>query len=167
MRHGSDWYKREPAAYLGGVQGLTAKEHAVYAVTLDLIYAHGGAINNDPSWIAGWISDMGSAAVRKALAMLCKRGKLSIVGNHIEAMSPPEYSGPDRLPISLETRRHVTERDGKRCGYCGDEAGPFEIDHVLPVCLGGGNDFENLKISCRTCNRSKGGKTLSEWRGLQ
>jgi uncharacterized protein YdaU (DUF1376 family) len=83
MKHGSDWYKRDPQSYLGGVQGLSAKEHAVYSVVLDLIYAHGGSVNNDPRWIAGWISDMGAAAVRKAIASLADRGKLMIEGDQI------------------------------------------------------------------------------------
>ena len=40
--HGADWCKREPQAYLGGVVGKTARQHAVYSVTLGLIYAYGG-----------------------------------------------------------------------------------------------------------------------------
>lgn len=33
---------------------------------------------------------------------------------------------------------------------------PFEIDHIVPICEGGDNNIENLKLSCRNCNRSKG-----------
>ena len=78
MKHGADWYKREPLAYLGGVQGMKAAHHAVYGVVVDLCYVHGGAVNNDPKWIAGWIGDMGSAAVRKAIADLIEMGKLFV-----------------------------------------------------------------------------------------
>ena len=77
-RVGLDWYKREPVAYLGDVQGLTSKEHAVYSVVIDLLYVHGGAIRNDPKWIAGWISDMGSSSVRKALASLEANPRITI-----------------------------------------------------------------------------------------
>jgi hypothetical protein len=49
MKSGTDWYAREPIAYLGGVQGMTARQHAVYSVVVDLLYIHGGSINNDPS----------------------------------------------------------------------------------------------------------------------
>lgn len=83
MRNGSEWYKREPVSYLGGVQGMTAREHAVYSIVLDLIYVHGGAINNDPKWIAGWISDMGSAAVKRTIESLVERGKLAIEDGQI------------------------------------------------------------------------------------
>jgi hypothetical protein len=76
--HGADWYKREPQAYLGGVVGLTARQHAVYSVTLDLIYAQGGRCHNDPKWIAGWFSDLGLAAVRNTISELVARGKLRL-----------------------------------------------------------------------------------------
>lgn len=110
MRHGSDWYKREPAAYLGGVQGMTAKEHAVYSVTLDLIYAHGGAVNNDPAWIAGWVKDMGPASVRKALESLADRGKLIISGSEITQK---------RAKTEAKTKENVAEtarKNGKKGG---------------------------------------------------
>jgi hypothetical protein len=78
VKHGASWYQREPLAYLGGVQGMPMRLHAVYGVVIDLCYAHGGAINNDPKWISGWFSDMGSAAVRKAIAELIELGKLTV-----------------------------------------------------------------------------------------
>ena len=81
MQRGLDWYKRDPIAFLGGVQGLTAKQIAVYTVALDLIYQHGGSVHNDPGWIAGWVSDMGQSSVRKTLSNLIELGKLSIDEN--------------------------------------------------------------------------------------
>lgn len=77
-RVGLDWYKREPAAYLSDVQGLTTKEHAVYSVVIDLLYAHAGTIRNDPKFISGWISDMGSSAVRKSLASLDANPRITL-----------------------------------------------------------------------------------------
>lgn len=161
MRHGSEWYKRDPQAYLGGVQGLSSKEHAVYSVVLDLIYVHGGSVNNDPKWIAGWISDMGSAAVRKAIHSLCERGKISIENGKMTAINPPE-SQSTREPISLVMRRLIFERDGEVCRYCADTSGPFELDHVIPVSRGGRNKIDNLVVACRTCNRRKSDRTPDE-----
>ena len=83
MKHGSDWYHRYPQAFLGGVQGLSTSEHCVYSIVLDLIYAHGGSVNNDPSWISGWVSDMGGAATRTAIKSLVEKGKLIIDGDQI------------------------------------------------------------------------------------
>ena len=80
---GLEWYKREPQAYLRDTQGMTSREHAVYSVILDLIYAHGGSVNNDPRWISGWIADMGAAAVRNVISALVERGTLAIEGDQI------------------------------------------------------------------------------------
>ena len=110
MKHGSEWYKREPAAYLGGVQGLSAKEHAVYSVVLDLIYAHGGSVNNDPSWIAGWIKDMGAASVRKTISSLVDRDKLMIDGDKITQK---------RAKNEAKTKENLSEtasKNGKKGG---------------------------------------------------
>jgi 5-methylcytosine-specific restriction endonuclease McrA len=55
------------------------------------------------------------------------------------------------------------------CDYCGsdlDMSDPraWAMDHVIPRSRGGSNKLENLKMSCRDCNGSKGAKTLEEWR---
>ena len=35
---------------------------------------------------------------------------------------------------------------------------PMEIDHIVPLALGGENTTHNLRLACRRCNRSKGAK---------
>jgi 5-methylcytosine-specific restriction endonuclease McrA len=55
----------------------------------------------------------------------------------------------------LPLRDMAFARDGYRCTYCGDEAGPFEIDHIVPRIKGGENILENVTVACRRCNRSK------------
>lgn len=50
---------------------------------------------------------------------------------------------------------------GYRCAYCG---GPYEeLDHVIPLSRGGSNWASNLRPACRSCNRRKHSKTLSEF----
>lgn len=72
---------------------------------------------------------------------------------------------PDaRTPLSPEVRDHVVARDSRTCRYCGTKEGPFDVDHVIPVSRGGGNDPLNLVLACQPCNRSKGAKLLREWR---
>lgn len=52
-----------------------------------------------------------------------------------------------------------------RCGYCGEDLDDgSEIDHITPVSRGGSNDPSNLTLCCLSCNRTKGDKTLSEYR---
>lgn len=115
---GLDWYKREPIAYLGDVQGLSSKEHAVYSVVLDLLYVHGGEINNDPSYIGGWISDMGAAAVRNALASLSQNKKITL------AITEDKIS-QKRAKNEAKTKRKQSEnaaKTGKKGGVSSGES---------------------------------------------
>lgn len=61
-------------------------------------------------------------------------------------------------------RSSIFERDEYTCQYCGKKGGRLECDHVHPFSLGGHSVPENLVTACVSCNRSKGAKTLSEWR---
>ena len=64
---------------------------------------------------------------------------------------------PERLPIGDRLRAAILRRD-RGCRYCGSVTGPFEIDHVIPVCKGGQTIKANLVTACLTCNRRKGGE---------
>ena len=112
-RVGLDWYKREPVAYLGDAQGLTSKEHAVYSVVIDLLYVHGGEIRNDPKFISGWISDMGSSAVRKALTSLDANPRITI------EISEAEIS-QNRAKTEAKTKQNLRETAQKH-GKIGGE----------------------------------------------
>lgn len=54
---------------------------------------------------------------------------------------------------------------GGPCVYC-ETAPSTEVDHAIPISRGGTNDDWNLVASCRSCNRSKGNRTLAEWLGF-
>lgn len=55
------------------------------------------------------------------------------------------------------------EQEGK-CFYCNcDLNGVFQRDHYIPVSKGGTSWIENIRLSCRPCNASKGDKLPSEW----
>lgn len=61
----------------------------------------------------------------------------------------------------------VAARDIRRlasacCVACGLPAD--SLDHVIPLSRGGSHGVGNLAPMCRTCNSSKGAKTISEWR---
>ena len=51
------------------------------------------------------------------------------------------------------------------CIYCGAE-GPLTTEHILPTIRGGEDIPDNVVRVCKTCNSSKGGKRLYEWKGL-
>src|SRR5688572_27825714 len=70
-------------------------------------------------------------------------------------------------------KRQVTilllQRDGRNCHWCGQwmtwtmaregyttPQTDITIDHVLSLNDGGGNDDDNLVLSCRACNEARG-----------
>lgn len=115
MKHGADWYKRDPQAYLGGVVGLTERQHAVYSVVLDLIYAHGGSCPNDAKWISGWFADLGAGAVRKGIDDLLSTGKLCLTaeGELTNRRAEIEAKTKEKL---RESRRESGKKGGKISG---------------------------------------------------
>ena len=68
-----------------------------------------------------------------------------------------------RIGFSKKTRFEVFKRDRFVCQYCGAHPPDsiLEIDHIIPVCDGGGSDVENLVTSCFNCNRGKAGISLT------
>lgn len=51
-------------------------------------------------------------------------------------------------------------KDAVLCGYCkkpfSDEDGMFKtMEHIIPLCLGGSNKEENVKVVCSLCNSEK------------
>lgn len=57
-------------------------------------------------------------------------------------------------------------RDEGRCGICGEDLYPipgrvcFDVDHIVPLALGGSHEMANVQLSHPACNRSKGGRML-------
>lgn len=47
-----DWYKRNPAKFIGGTVGMRWESKCAYAVVLDLIYDGGGSCPDDAQWIS-------------------------------------------------------------------------------------------------------------------
>ncbi len=59
------------------------------------------------------------------------------------------------------TRHALYKRDQGKCVYCGVFLRKEHMtkDHVVPRCQGGKDKWQNVVISCRSCNRKKGGRT--------
>lgn len=58
----------------------------------------------------------------------------------------------------------IYQRQQGRCAAC-PSINDLEIDHILPVVLGGTSNPSNLQLLCLPCNRSKGGKHPDKWKG--
>lgn len=67
---------------------------------------------------------------------------------------------------SSSVREWLKEKEEpNKCIYCGEEK-DLTIEHILPrICLGE-DVLENVIMVCKSCNSSKGGKRLYEWRGI-
>jgi len=95
------------------------------------------------------------------------RGALWGGANVVDTL--PKRTDLGQLP-NYRTHRHrlYGEQEGV-CLGC-DTHFPFkvmEVDHVLPKSRGGTDHFENLQLLCTHCNKSKGSKTMAEWRASQ
>lgn len=53
----------------------------------------------------------------------------------------------------------ILDYHGYKCLLCGS-SNNLEIDHVIPVSLGGGNNFSNLIPLCKRCNSIKRNKFI-------
>lgn len=79
-----------------------------------------------------------------------------------EEPKDPDSDQPESAPrwIPASVKRYVWDRDGGRCTYQDPESGRrcdtrfgIEIDHILPIALGGRSNARNLRLLCRTHNR--------------
>src|SRR5215475_538634 len=64
--------------------------------------------------------------------------------------------------VSVALRARILDRDNHACRYCGGPAS--EVDHYQPFSRGGLTIDSNLVAACVYCNRSKGDRTVEEWR---
>jgi len=74
-----------------------------------------------------------------------------------------------REPISAHLRRQVLKRDQVRCTYIDPRSKRrcearhlLQIDHRVPVALGGKSEFSNLRILCRPHNLSEAARVLGQ-----
>jgi hypothetical protein len=60
----------------------------------------------------------------------------------------------------------VYKRDSYTCVYCGTSGIPMTVDHYHPQALGGITTLDNLRASCRKCNKLKANLTIAQWKIL-
>lgn len=68
----------------------------------------------------------------------------------------------ERLANLADLYADMTRLDGDRCYLCGQKAEPRHVEHVLPIASNPG--FRSvLRVSCESCNLSKGSKPLAQF----
>lgn len=61
----------------------------------------------------------------------------------------------------VQAKRRILERDSFTCQSCGrllSGRKDSRLDHVIPLCDGGGHEDENLQSLCIHCHRDKSAK---------
>jgi 5-methylcytosine-specific restriction endonuclease McrA len=88
-----------------------------------------------------------------------------------------QKANPEKL-FDIQNRRRVKELENKTffitnkfliklynssCSFCRSNE-KIQADHIIPVSRGGYHGEGNLQPLCKSCNLSKGNKTMMEWR---
>lgn len=161
----SPFYRRDPQAALVDLMMLRLDERGVLETVIDLYFVKNGKLNLLDERMPRSIG-VEKRVWKRIYAALLQRGFLQEVEGCIYPGPMCRFivTEPRQMPAEWAlTRAAVIQRDGARCSYCADEAGPFDIDHVVPVVHGGSHALTNLVVACRTCNRSKGSKSVDAW----
>lgn len=96
----------------------------------------------------------------------------SDLGTHV--VMDPDNKGVVKA-IYHKSRRQVEQhiiwevyrRDNFTCCYCGRNDVPMTVDHYLPQALGGETTVDNLRTSCRKCNKRKGDMKPQDWENVK
>lgn len=91
---------------------------------------------------------------------------------------PPLPSTRERLGQERRDRQALAPTDGTItieavlalkaswtgvCPFCRKKGVPT-LDHIIPLARGGAHSLRNIQLMCRSCNSSKGSKTMKEWK---
>lgn len=57
---------------------------------------------------------------------------------------------------------NLLKKQHGKCVNCGDKS-KLQVDHIVPLKLGGANDIKNIQLLCRQCNCRKSAKDPIKW----
>ena len=60
-------------------------------------------------------------------------------------------------------REDLLIEHGGKCPNCDTTDGPWHIDHIIPLSLGGSHSANNVQVLCARCNLSKSNKNPNDW----
>lgn len=65
----------------------------------------------------------------------------------------------------IHTKKGIlTTIDGDRCVYCDIETESLQLEHIIPISLGGTEDLHNHALACELCNLRKSQNTIADWK---
>ena len=73
-----------------------------------------------------------------------------------------------RKRITKADRLKVFNKYGGRCAYCGREMEikEMQVDHMIPLRVGGADEMWNYMPACRRCNHYKRGSSMEAFREM-
>lgn len=86
-----------------------------------------------------------------------RREKLDPAKKVVREKTTNSFSAP--RSISPYKKHKVYQAANTKCTKCGSVFA-LNIDHRLPVALGGGNEITNLRLLCRSCNQREAVKSF-------
>lgn len=127
---------RDKAHYVVNGERLRAEKRAYRAANLEKVRALEKA-RRDPEKIKKYIKDNKE---RYATYARNRKRKLRSRGRH-----------------TTEELNNIIKAQGYKCAYCRASLRKtrYEVDHIMPIALGGSNLKENLQMLCMPCNRKK------------
>jgi len=126
----------------------------------------------EPLYRVGWNKAIGD--VFRGRVEIIENSKTRVIGTTSGTIPMPEIirfkngayahqwiKNAQRLKLS---RKNLWMRDACKCQYCGCDVGMkhYEMEHVIPKSRGGMTVWENVVVSCSTCNKKKGACTPTE-----
>lgn len=76
---------------------------------------------------------------------------------HRENRRARERNAPGVLSTDIKTKLFALQKG--KCPVCRSKlSAKTDLDHILPLCLGGANEDKNVQLLCQSCNRSKSKK---------
>lgn len=71
-----------------------------------------------------------------------------------------------RRRLSKDERRKILKKTNGHCAYCGCRLkyNEMQIDHIIPIHIGGEDTENNMLPACKSCNHYKGGSSLETFR---
>lgn len=58
----------------------------------------------------------------------------------------------NRKRVSKKIVRTLYSIQNGCCAYCDRKLESYDVEHIIPLSVGGTNNFDNLVLSCRECN---------------
>lgn len=102
---------------------------------------------------------------RAKIKMLCEQKLQEFVQKR--GLGLWDYRLLELDPVPDNLRYQALKASGGRCALCGvtKNERPLDVDHIIPRSRGGKNEQANLQVLCSKCNRTKGNKDDTDFRG--